>query len=67
MWDKPSASYEHVAQEIKGQLRQRLTALHPGAASAFEERRPSRAAHMGERSRLTHARPPKPTFVLNPT
>ena len=57
MWDTPRDSYfsirlhweagtpdEHVAQEIEDQLRQRLTALHSGAASDFGERRPSRSA-----------------------
>ena len=57
MWDKPRDSYfslrlrretetsnEHMAQEIEGQLRQRLTALHSGAASHFSERCPACSA-----------------------
>ena len=54
MWDRPRDSYfsirlhraagtsdEIVAQEIEDQLRQRLAALHAGADSALDARRPS--------------------------
>ena len=54
MWDRPRDSYfsirlrwteetsdEHVAKEIEGQLRQRLTALDSSADSDFGERRPT--------------------------
>ena len=53
LWDRPRDSYfslrlrceagasdETLAAEIEGQLRQRLTALRSGGASAFDERRP---------------------------
>ena len=36
-----ATSAEHCAQEIEGQLRQRLTALASGADSGFSERMPS--------------------------
>ncbi len=57
LWDRPRDSYfslrlrceagssdETLAAEIEGQLRQRLTALHAGASSDFDERHPSRSA-----------------------